>query len=300
VEVLLVGAGVIGTVYGSQLAADGQLVSVLAHGPRTDEVARAGLAATDFATGVRTAVPVRVVDDTDSTPYDLALICVRADQVGSAAAALRGLRGSPALLFLGNNPAGRSALPAGLPGIAHLGFPGIGGAMDRGVTRYLRMARQPTTLAADGPPAVAGFLAAMSRRGFAVARTADMDGWLAYHAVFVGSIAAALHRCDGSAAALAADRPMLTLMCQSIEEGFTALDRRGVSGLPRNLRLLHRPALRPVAVRYWARTMRSPMGELCFAAHSRHAEPEMRALAADAVRRVGDLRQTAHLRKLLA
>ena len=38
-------------------------------------------------------------------------------------------------------------------------------------------------------------------------------------------------------------------------------------------------AFKPLAVRYWARTMRSPAGELCFAAHTRHAEPEMLALA---------------------
>jgi hypothetical protein len=35
--------------------------------------------------------------------------------------------------------------------------------------------------------------------------------------------------------------------------------------------------------------MRSPMGELCFAAHSRHAEAEMRALADQMVSRVGGL-----------
>jgi hypothetical protein len=44
---------------------------------------------------------------------------------------------------------------------------------------------------------------------------------------------------------------------------------------------LDSPLLRVVAVRCWARTMRSPMGELCFAAHARHAEAEMRALARD-------------------
>ncbi len=299
-EVLLAGAGVIGTVYGAQLAAAGHLVSVLAHGRRTSEVARAGLVSADVITGTRTATPVRVVAGPDGTRYDLVLIAVRADQIGSVAAPLRGLPGGPVLLFFGNNPGGRSALPDGLPGPAHLGFPGIGGSMAGGVAEYVRISQQPTTLEAGGPAAVAWFEAAMSGRGFAVTRAADMDGWLAYHAVFVGSVAAALYRCDGSAAALAADRPTLTLMCRSIEEGFAGLARRGVPGLPGNLRMLHRPALRPVAVRYWARTLRSPMGELCFAAHSRHAEPEMRALAADAVSRAGDADMAAHLRELLA
>ena len=108
-EVLLVGAGVIGTVYGAQLAADGHVVSVLAHGPRAAEVARGGLAATDVTTGKRTAAGVRVADDAGGTPYDLVLISVRADQIGSAAGSLHGLAGTPALLFFGNNPRGHRA-----------------------------------------------------------------------------------------------------------------------------------------------------------------------------------------------
>jgi hypothetical protein len=55
-----------------------------------------------------------------------------------------------------------------------------------------------------------------------------------------------------------------------------------------------------VAVRYWAKVMRSPMGERCFAAHSRHAEPEMRMLAGAAVQRAGPGPRTAHLRALLS
>lgn len=36
------------------------------------------------------------------------------------------------------------------------------------------------------------------------------------------------------------------------------------------------------------------MGERCFAAHSRHTESEMRALAADAVKRASDAEETVH------
>ena len=113
-----------------------------------------------------------------------------------------------------------------------------------------------------------------------------MDGWLAYHAAFVACIAAALYRCGTDPARLAADRATLTLMCQAITEAFAALRAGGTAGLPRNLAVLHTPLLRALAVRYWARTMRSPMGELCFAAHSRHAEAEMRTLAHDVAARI--------------
>jgi hypothetical protein len=106
-----------------------------------------------------------------------------------------------------------------------------------------------------------------------------MDGWLAYHAAFVACITAALYRCGTDPRRLAADRLALTLMCQAITEAFAALHASGVGGLPRNLAVLHKRLLRMIAVRYWARTMRSPMGELCFAGHARHAEAEMRAIA---------------------
>jgi 2-dehydropantoate 2-reductase len=298
-KVLLVGAGVIGTVYGSHLAADGHLVSVLAHGARTDEVARGGLVSTDLATGVRTEAPARVLDQAIGVSCDLVLISVRADQLGSVGGALHGLAGQPVLLFFGNNPSGRAGLPDGLPGLVQLGFPGIGGSMSGGAAGYVRISRQPTTLEAGGPAAVAEFATAMSRRGFKVTWIAGLDGWLAYHAVFVGSIAAALYRCAGSAAVLSADRATLTLMCRSIEEGFAALGHQGIPGLPRNLHLLHRPALRAIAVRYWAHTLGSPVGEQCFAAHSRRAEPEMRALAAAAVHQAGGIGETGHLRELL-
>ena len=42
-----------------------------------------------------------------------------------------------------------------------------------------------------------------------------------------------------------------------------------------------RALLRPAAIRYWARTMRSPAGELCFAAHWRHTDAKTRALGSD-------------------
>jgi 2-dehydropantoate 2-reductase len=75
-------------------------------------------------------------------------------------------------------------------------------------------------------------------------------------------------------------------MCQAISEAFAALRAAGTGGMPRNLAVLHKPLLKTIALRYWARTMRSPMGELCFAAHSRHAEAEMRALARDVQDRI--------------
>jgi len=45
--------------------------------------------------------------------------------------------------------------------------------------------------------------------------------------------------------------------------------------------------------------MRSPAGELCFAAHARHAQAEMRVLGDQVTARLADSPATSHLRQLL-
>jgi 2-dehydropantoate 2-reductase len=294
VNILIVGAGVIGTVYGAHLAAAGSKVSVLSHGPRTAEVAATGLSARDALGGGEVRSAAAVVPDAKGE-YDIVLVAVRRDQLASACAGLVALKGMPAVVFLGNNPAGRPAIPADLPGDIYLGFPGIGGVMTGGIAEYVRIRQQPTALPRAVDPRLTALASALSGRGFAIQRVADMDGWLAYHAAFVACIAAALYRCGTDPTRLAADRATLALMGQAITEAFAALRANGIAGCPRNLAVLHSPLLKPVAVRYWARVMRSPMGELCFAAHSRHAAAEMRTLGRDVAARITSAPAVAEL-----
>jgi 2-dehydropantoate 2-reductase len=299
VKILVVGAGVIGTVFGAQLAAAGHSVSVLAHGGRTDEIAREGLRARDVLADVVTELPAVAIDRPGAETFDLVLVALRRDHLPSAAAQLAQLSGRPLVLFFGNNLKGRAGLPAHVPGAVALGFPGVGGTMKAGVAHYVLIAQQPTALEETPDPRLDAFAQALGARGLAVQRISDMSGWLAYHAVFVASVSAALYRCQTDPRALARDRGELRLMCRAITQGFRALRNQGVVGLPRNLALLHASPLQPVASRYWARSLRSPMGELAFAAHCRHAEPEMRALAHDVVSRVGHGERLDALRELL-
>lgn len=297
-RVLITGAGVIGTVYGAHLGAAGHAISVLSHPPRTDDIAARGLAARDLRSAGWTEAPVVVVPDA-ADRYDLVLAAVRSDQLAPACAQLTELAGTPAVLFLGNNPGGRPVIPAAIPGQVWLGFPGVGGVIRDGAAEYVRIKQQPTALQATSDPRLAEMERALRQRGFSFQRVTDMDGWLVYHAAFVACVAAALYRCGTDAARLAADRPALTLMCAAVTEAFTALRHAEVGGLPRNLAVLHHPALKPVAIRYWARTMRSPAGELCFAAHARHAQPEMRALGDQVTARLANCPATTHLHQLL-
>jgi ketopantoate reductase len=298
-KVLIVGVGVIGTVYGAHLGAAGHSVDVLSHPPRTDDIAIRGLAAHEVLDDSRAVTTASVVPDVGADRYDVVLVAVRSDQLPPAASQLGALSGSPTVLFFGNNPGGRPALPAQVPGEVRLGFPGVGGVIRDGTAEYVRIRQQPTALEAAGDPRLAALERTLRQRGFAVQRVTDMDGWLAYHAAFVACVAAALYRCGTDAARLAANREALQLMCAAVTEAFTALRHAGVRGLPRNLAILHSRPLKPVAVRYWARTMRSPAGELCFAAHARHAQAEMQVLSGQVTARLADSPATSHLRQLL-
>jgi ketopantoate reductase len=275
------------------------VVSVQRHPPRTDQVADDGLGARDVLGGQYVHAPVSTVRVASDGQYDLVLVAVRAEQLKAACAQLTDLTGRPAVVLFGNNPGGRTTVSSGVTGDVRQGFPGIGGVLRDGVAEYVRIPQQPTALEAGSDPRLDELEQTLSSRGFPVQRVIDMDGWLLYHAAFIACVAAALFRCGTNPKRLAADPATLSLMCAAVTEAFAGLRRAGLAGLPRNLAVLHNPLLKLVAVRYWARAMRSPMGELCFAAHCRHAEPEMRALGDQVTTRLGDSPWISHLRQLL-
>jgi 2-dehydropantoate 2-reductase len=299
-RILIIGAGVVGTVYGSQLGVAGNAISVLEHGTRTEVIAATGLLARDVSDGTETCAPAEVIPDAGEGSFDLVVVALRHDQLDSAAIPLSALNGRPLIVYFGNNPSGRSDLPTGPDAAVTLSFPGIGGTMVDDVANYFKISQQPTALEATDDPRLADIAATLRSHGFAVQRVGEMDGWLLYHAVFVACVSGALYRCETDPLRLAGDRVELKLMCQAISEGFSALRADHVPGLPRNLAILHNRFLAPIAIRYWAHTMRTPMGELAFAAHSRHAETEMRALAHEVLLRVGDGERPDALHRLLA
>ena len=298
-EVLIVGAGVIGSVYGAHLAAAGIPVSVLARGARADDIARDGLIIKDVITGKSLQPRIKMVREITACSPSLVLIAVRSDQLASACSTVAAVRGRPMLLFFGNNPEGTKALPRDLPGTVRLGFPGVGGQLKGSTVEYAVIRPQPTALEAARDSALDELAGALRGQGLGVSRVDGMDGRLLFHATFIAAITAALYRCGTDPVRLGANRAMLSLMCHAVTEGFAALRRQGVGGCPGNLALLHRAMLRPVAMCYWARAMRSPMGELCFAAHARHAKGEMLSLATAAIARLGGEPHTASLRRLL-
>jgi 2-dehydropantoate 2-reductase len=79
-NILVYGAGVIGSVYGARLPAAGHTVTVLARGERLEEIRADGLGVEDVRTGLRTGAHVATTAAlAPEDAYDAIFVTVRAD-----------------------------------------------------------------------------------------------------------------------------------------------------------------------------------------------------------------------------
>ncbi len=288
-RILVIGGGVIGSVYAAWLQHAGHHVTMLARGQRLEDVREHGLLIEDVSTGTRMAIPVAVTDHLDPGDYaDVAIVAVRLDQADSVLPLLAANTAIPTVLFLLNDAFGAQHFAAALGRERTvLGFPGIGGRREGELIKYYVLPQQPTTLGeVDGrrTPRVrtlANMLSATGH-GHRVATTSNMDWWLKTHAIFVTCLSAALARAGNDSVRLAHDRRQVTFMVQAIQEGFRALKAQGIAVTPSNLDVLFDRMPRWFATSYWQRTLQGPVGTLAIAPHARAARAEM-ALLADQV-----------------
>jgi 2-dehydropantoate 2-reductase len=293
-RILVLGAGVIGSVYAGELLQAGHHVVLLARGRRLTDLRTGGLVLEHAESKQRLELPIPVVDSPEADQrYDLVLVAVRAEQLAGTLPVLMGMNDGSDVLFFGNVAGHGPALIGALGSRVVFGFPAVGGIRDGAVIRYVLIAQQKTTL---GEPS--GAMSSRARRlqtmfqgaGFATTVTANIDGWLLGHAAFVVPLAFALYRADTDAGRLAQDTATLRLMVRATRQAFQALRSVGIGEIPTNLSILYLRMPERFAVHYWRRVLASPRGESWFAAHSRAAVQEMTILAEElqaAVHRTG-------------
>jgi 2-dehydropantoate 2-reductase len=280
-RVLVIGAGVIGSVYAGHLAVAGHEVALMARGSRLSDLRRDGLRLRQSG-GAESIPAVTVSDAVPAAPVDLVIIAVRRDQGLAAATQAAGIRAATAMLF--GNFAGMTDELGAVLGRDRViaGFPGVGGRIEAdGVITYILIKQQPTVIGAIGAPDEQAAAAAdsLQKAGFPTARERDMAGWLGSHAALVVPMAAAIKAAGGQADALASRRDLLRLAVHATSATYRAQRRRGRLVIDGSLWLLYLRMPEWFAVRYWSRSIRGEFGELAFAAHTRHAWSEMSLLA---------------------
>lgn len=281
-RILVLGAGVIGSVYAGRLLGAGHDVVLMARGRRLEDLRAHGLILEDAETGTRTTLPVTAVSEpAPEDHFDLVLVSVRAEQLQSTLPVLTAMKDGSDVLFFGNTANRQAELMDALGSRALFGFPAAGGTRDGPIIRYVLIAQQSTMLGEpDGTMTsrIRRLRDALETAGFPTLLTADIDGWLLGHAAFVVPIAFALYRVDVDASRLAGDPATMRLMVRGTRQAFNALRSSDNAEIPTNLRILYSLPTGFV-VAYWRRVFASPRGELWFGAHSRAAREEMHTLA---------------------
>jgi 2-dehydropantoate 2-reductase len=241
-DILVYGAGVIGSVYAARLQEAGHNVSLLARGQRAVSLRTHGIQLEDASTGRRTTTRVSVVEHLAPTDnYDVVLVTVRLDHLHSILPVLAANRQVPTLLFLLNNPAGMRQFEQLDPQRVVPGFPAIGGVRKGDIVQYITFGQISTMLGeADGrvTPRLRQLATIFRQAGFTVKLSSDMQMWLKTHAIMDMGIIAAVTIAGRKSALLARSHHDVVTLVQAMREGLLALRALGTPLTPFSLTLL--------------------------------------------------------------
>lgn len=237
-RILVVGAGVLGTLYAARFALAGFDVTVAERSPeRSRQVRDEGLVIEQISDGARQVARVEVIDEiSPDSDHDIAIVIARKTHLASILDTLTGTR-IPHLLFMMSNAGGPQQLLDAVGERAILGFPGAGGSRDGSLVRYsIPPAFMQKTMLAETDDSRTERLttlhALFASAGFATETPKSMDGWMKSHEAFVASIGNATYAAGGDGAALASDRDLLALNVRAIREVHRALDASGTPVTP--------------------------------------------------------------------
>jgi 2-dehydropantoate 2-reductase len=284
VKVLVYGAGVIGCIYAARLRQSGCAVTLLARGAHFKRLDEHGIVIRNILTGKRTMIKVPLTSAlSGSDQYDLIIVTVRLDQLGSVLPALRDNPLCPLVMFMLNNPDELSDWGKEI-GQKHiiLGFPGVGGSLENESIDYLAIKQQPTSIGKSAGKTSKDTYAIkmlLEEAGFPVTIRSNMPAWLKVHALFIACATAAIMRESGNSVQLGKNKSSISMMVKSIREGFGACRSLGIPIIPLNLKIIFEWMPHWFSVWYWQKAMQGETGRLAIAPHANKAKGEMQALA---------------------
>jgi 2-dehydropantoate 2-reductase len=247
-NILIYGAGPLGTLFAGRLIDGGHSVSILARGTRLEELRQHGLVLVDTQTGWKEEIPIAVVEQlSPDDVYDMVIVIMRKNRALEILPALAANQHIPTVLFLMNNAAGPGELVDALGRErVMVGFPSAGGYRRGHVVHYLAGSNtgEPSIIPigeVDGRiTARTGQVAQVisSMPGFAPEVRTDMDAWLKTHvALLMPSIAPALSAAAGDHVRLANTRDLVVLTVRAVREGFKVLRALDIPITPARLRI---------------------------------------------------------------
>jgi len=285
-RILVIGAGVNGSICAVALHHAGFDVTVLARGQRYEELQAGGIVIEDAFKGTRTATRVPLIASLDPADcYDYILVVVRKSQVPDLLPVLA-RNASPNVVFMVNNPSGPGEYIQALGAErVMLGFVfGAGrreGSVIRAMTATGRWAATPFG-ECDGAitPRLRRLVSILCQAGLHAQTSRHMADWQATHAAMVPCLALPLMKYHLDAAALAKSSADLGLMVDGMRETLDVLAAVGDHVVPRSTTIIRFiPRFVLVAVLRWV--MPTRFMEVGGVWHVSQAPDEMEQLATE-------------------
>lgn len=284
-KVLVIGAGVNGSICATGLYNAGFDVTILARKKRYEEIMEQGIVIEDPFKNTRSITRVPVVNRLDPEDcYDYILVVVRKNQVADLLPMLVQNR-SPNIVFMINNPSGPEIFTQALgKERVLLGFVFGAGKRDGSIIRAISGfggSRNATPFGElDGriTPRLTRLVDIFNRAGLSAKTSTEMIDYLATHAAFVAPVARVIiqHHCDNYA--LARSTADLYSLVDALRETFEVLRAIGVKIVPRRMAIIIKITPKFILVAAMRRLFATRFAEVGGAWHCSQAPDEMRQL----------------------
>jgi 2-dehydropantoate 2-reductase len=240
-NVLIYGAGVIGSIYAVNFANAGHDVFVYARGNRLHSLENKGLLYTE-KNSVKKA-PVTVLDKVDHmNTYDYVFVAVRYEQIETALAELATTNNTNIVTMV-NNPKGYVHWES-LIGKGRLipAFPGAGGKIEDDVLHYALTPKiiQTTTFGEAGGTVTNRLMTLAqlfksSQIPYSISN--DMDAWQKSHLALVIPLANGIYYDGGNIYTTAKNKKAIRMMSVALRKSFNSLKAKGIPITPTKLNI---------------------------------------------------------------
>ena len=226
-KILIIGAGVIGSVYGGLLARKRNEVTFLARKNRVAELSKHGLLLNWLKSGKEEKITrfevIESLSETDE--YDFIFVTVRHENLDSIYPLLQN-NCSENIVFMVNNPEGSAEYSRHIEKERIiLGFPGAGGEINNGKVscHVISGFIQPTTIGeinGQKTDRILQLKRILKTSGFAVEINANMNSWLKNHLAMICPLANAIYADGGDNFSIARNKTILRKTAAALKEAF--------------------------------------------------------------------------------
>ena len=293
-RILIIGAGVTGSVYASQfMISKNKLekklktpveIKLLARGSSYKKIKNNGLRINHHLQKIITIDQIPVIDTLEAgDQYDFVLIFLRKTQV-KVLLPLLSKNNSLNFVFIGNNGTGIDDYCNSISKQKIiLGFPGVGGYREENKIYAVHKIKPQLTIGAAetrNRKTVRKLKKILKISRIHTITSNNMDSWLKYHIAIVSPLANAIYFDGGDNFSLSQNNEVLKIMTKAIREGYRSLKQLKYPVKPAKLILLM--AFPDIFLkRKLQKFLASPMGKLLAFDHCQAAPDEMEEIAGE-------------------